>query len=163
MATQVADAQVRFFIGTDGNLYAWENQTAQTFIVGEPESVGPPAGPPGPPGPAGPEGEPGPVGPQGDPGPTGPKGATGDEGLEGPEGPAGPAGTPGAIATDAPSDGTPYSRQDAGWVAASAASTLSSSDGEAVALTLVNGDIVVNQSKGPNAGKSCNLTYGKWS
>ena len=67
MAVQVADAQVRFFIGTDGNLYAFENQTAQTFIVGEPESVGPPAGPPGPPGP---QGEPGPKGDTGAAGPS---------------------------------------------------------------------------------------------
>lgn len=101
MATQVADAQVRFFIGTDGNLYAWENQTAQTFIVGEPESAGVPAGPPG---------------PQGPPGPRGPQGDPGADGATGPAGPAGADGAPGAIPTDAPSDNLIYARQNGAWI-----------------------------------------------
>jgi hypothetical protein len=109
----VADAQVRFFIGQDGNLYAFENQTSQTFIVGEPESAGPPAGPPGP------QGAPGPAGPKGDTGPAGPSGATLD------------------------------------MVSPDTAST--------VTLALVDGgDVVATQITGPNAGKSVNLTYGKW-
>jgi hypothetical protein len=33
----------------------------------------------------------------------------------------------------------------------------------AIALSMnVNGDLVVSQSAGPNAGKSVNLTYGLW-
>ena len=162
MAVQVADAQVRFFIGQDGKLYAFEYQTAKTFIVGEPETadVAPPAGPPGPQGDQGPRGPVGPQGPQGDPGPTGPKGTTGDEGSEGPEGPEGPPGVPGAISTDAPSDGTPYARQDAGWVPA-AVTTLKSPDAS-VLLSLADGDLIATQKHGPNAGKSVNLTYGKW-
>jgi len=88
MAVQIADAQVRFFIGTDGNLYAWENQTSQTFIVGEPENVGPPPGPPGPAGPPGPQGDPGPAGAKGDPGATGADGAPGATGPAGPVVPA---------------------------------------------------------------------------
>lgn len=153
MAVQVADAQVRFFIGNDGKLYGWENQTAQTFIIGEPETadVTPPAGPPGP------QGEPG---PQGDPGPRGPAGA---DGAPGAEGPPGPAGADGIVADDAPSDGTPYARQDAGWVPTTAAVGFTTETTDAsVLFSLADGDIVVTQKHGPNAGKSVNLTYGKW-
>jgi hypothetical protein len=153
MAVQVADAQVRFFIGQDGKLYAFEYQTAQTFIVGEPETadVAPPQGPPGPQGEQGPQGDPGPAGQDGAPGPAGKDGAPGADG---------------AISTDAPSDGTPYARQDADWVAATAppVSMKSPDSSSAVSLSLVNGgDLVISQSSGPNAGKSVNLTYGKWS
>ncbi|HVG51537.1 MAG TPA: hypothetical protein VM867_07890 [Xanthobacteraceae bacterium] len=91
--------------------------------------IGPP-GPPGPPGingatgpkgdkgdigPMGPQGNPGIPGPEGPEGPTGPEGPVGPEGPEGPEGPAGPD----SGVEEAPINGTPYSRQDAGWVPAS--------------------------------------------
>jgi hypothetical protein len=122
MAVQVAEAQLRFFIGTDGKLYAFENQTSQTFIVGEPEGDST-AGPPGPPGPQGETGSPGPsgdAGPKGDPGAAGdpgPKGDTGPAGADGAIGPAGPAGAPGTSPADAPADGQSYARQNNAWVA----------------------------------------------
>ena len=40
---QAFPAQVRFYVGADGNLYALEHQTAQTFLDGPPGgSVQPP-------------------------------------------------------------------------------------------------------------------------
>lgn len=36
------------------------------------------------------------------------------------------------------------------------------SEGNETHLALENGDLVARAVKGPNAGKACNLTYGKW-
>jgi hypothetical protein len=77
----------------------------------------------------------------------------------------GPAPAPGV--PEAPTDGQIYGRENASWgvVPTEAASlAMISPDGQsAVTLTLVNGgDVVATQQSGPNAGKSVNLTYGKW-
>lgn len=52
------------------------------------------------------------VGPEG---PEGPQGLQGIQGEQGPQGEPGPAGADGAIATDAPSDGQQYARQNGAW------------------------------------------------
>lgn len=39
---------------------------------------------------------------------------------------------------------------------------LADDKGNAVGLTCQNGDLVAIAISGPNAGKSTNLTYGKW-
>jgi hypothetical protein len=73
----------------------------------------------------------------------------GPPGPQGEQGPPGPQGDPGAQGPP----GDPPSSLD--MVSPDALST--------VTLTLVNGgDIVASQSTGPNAGKTVNLTYGKW-
>jgi hypothetical protein len=153
-----APAQLSWYIGSDGCLYARELQTGGRFRIADlsSDSAAGPAGPEGPQGEPGPAGE---QGPQGEPGATGPKGDQGDPGT------AGAPGAPGVITADAPSDGTPYARQDAGWVEATAppVSMKSPDSASQISLQVVNGgDLVVSQSSGPNAGKSVNLTYGKW-
>lgn len=35
-------------------------------------------------------------------------------------------------------------------------------DGNVTRLSLENGDLIATAVKGPNYGKKCNLTYGKW-
>lgn len=142
-----APAQLSWFIGSDGALYVHELQTGGRFrLVSVTE-----------------EGSAGPPGPQGPPGDPGPRGPVGPAGADGAPGPAGADGADGVITTDAPSDGTPYVRQDAAWVASGAITMGSPDSGNSVMLTLANGDIVATQKHGPNAGKSVNLTYGKWS
>jgi len=105
------------------------------------------SGPPGPPGPQGPIGVPGPVGP------------AGEQGATGPAGPAGPVG-------EAPADGTPYVRQDLGWVQdkTAPASSLVLSDGTNQITIGIgpDGDLWATQQSGPNAGKGTDLTFGKW-
>ena len=91
----VADAQLRWFIGTDGALYAYENQTGHSFKVGvllDDSGAAPPL-PVGPPGPEGPQGPQGPQGIPGTPGTQGPAGAQGPPGATGPAGPIIPATT----------------------------------------------------------------------
>jgi Collagen triple helix repeat (20 copies) len=142
-----APAQLTWYIGSDGCLYAHELQTGGRFQLKD-ITAGEAAGP------AGPQGEPGPEGP------PGPRGPAGQDGADGATGPAGAPGADGAITTDAPSDGTPYVRQDAAW-APNVLTSMQASDAS-VLLSLVNGDIIATQKNGPNAGKSVNLTYGKW-
>lgn len=73
-------------------------------------------------------------------GPEGPQGEPGPAGEQGPQGEPGPAGPSGATLDMVSPDG---------------AST--------VTLALINdGDMVATQVTGPNAGKTVNLTYGKW-
>lgn len=40
--------------------------------------------------------------------------------------------------------------------------TLADSEGNETTLSIENGDLIATAIKGPNAGKSCNLTYGRW-
>lgn len=39
---------------------------------------------------------------------------------------------------------------------------LKDAQGNVTQLTLENGDIIATALKGPNYGKKCNLTYGRW-
>jgi len=73
-----------------------------------------------------------------------------------------------AAGAEPPYDGTPYGRQDGNWVGVAppvaANPVMSFSDGtNTVTLSMnTSGDLVASQSAGPNAGKSVNLTFGKW-
>ena len=67
---------------------------------------------------------------------------------------------------EAPVDGTEYVRQNAAWVPLpKKPSEITLSDGiNEITLTVgPGGDLWVKQKSGPNAGKSEDLTYGKWS
>ena len=97
-------AQLTFWIGQDGKLYAHELQTDYLFTfyqdLAQIMAPGLP-GQPGATGPQGPKGDPGNPGPQGPagaassvPGPQGPAGATGPTGNTGPAGSQGPTGSP---------------------------------------------------------------------
>ena len=124
-----APAQLTWYIGSDGCLYARELQTGGRFQLKD-ITAGEATGP------AGPQGEPGPAGADGQ---DGQDGARGPVGLPGPEGPPGDPGIASSLEMTSPD-------------------TLST-----VTLTLIDdGDIVATQNTGPNAGKSVNLTYGKW-
>jgi hypothetical protein len=39
---------------------------------------------------------------------------------------------------------------------------LTDAQGNVTQLSLENGDLIISALKGPNYGKRCNLTYGKW-
>jgi hypothetical protein len=39
---------------------------------------------------------------------------------------------------------------------------LADAQGNVSQLSLENGDLIITALKGPNYGKRCNLTYGKW-
>jgi hypothetical protein len=39
---------------------------------------------------------------------------------------------------------------------------LTDGDGNVTQLSIKNGDVIATAIKGPNYGKSCNLTYGHW-
>lgn len=39
---------------------------------------------------------------------------------------------------------------------------LRDADGNVTQLSLENGDLIATALKGPNYGKKCNLTYGRW-
>jgi len=125
------------YLGEDDNVYAGDME-GDRFQLGTGESSAGPAGPQGPPG------DPGPAGPAGPKGDQGYKGDKGDTGAQGPVGPEGPQGPPGPSAAEA-----------ASMVFTDGTNTFSlgiSSDG----------DLVLTETAGPNAGKSVNLSYGKW-
>ena len=79
----------------------------------------------------------------------------------------GPAGQPPVIdaVEEAPADGNPYVRQDLAWIIMpKKPPNINLSDGiNEITLTIgPAGDLWVSQTAGPNAGKTCDLTYGKW-
>jgi len=78
-----------------------------------------------------------------------------------------PLSAPGAAGVEeAPLDGEAYVRQNAAWTPdkGTPGRALVLSDGiNQITLSIgPYGDLWVTQEAGPNAGKSANLTYGKW-